>query len=116
MNNVLYEVSKNEFINDDARLGLFRTDIEPYKFVTLDKSSQIISPSTNFINLLIRLSDNKYTSERKFYTVLTLIGDLGGFNGAIIILPAYIMSKYSEKMYTADIMEEIPVSKTKKSD
>ena len=41
---------------------------------------------------------------------------MGGFNGAIIIVPAYIMSKYSEKMYKADIVKKIAVAKNKKSD
>ena len=62
----------------------------------------------------LHLSENKYSSERQFYTIFTLLGDLGGFNGAIIILPAYIMSKYSERMYAADVMKEIPVSDKKK--
>ncbi len=39
------------------------------------------------------------TAERSKYTVFVLLGDVGGFNGAIMILPAYLMSFYSEKMY-----------------
>ena len=42
-----------------------------------------------------------------------MLGDVGGFNGAIIILPAYLMAKYSESKYQASIQQEIPSRKTK---
>ena len=51
--------------------------------------------------------------EREAYTVFTLIGDVGGFNGAIIILPAFLMSFYSERMFQSAIAKEVPVRKKK---
>ena len=42
-----------------------------------------------------------------------MIGDIGGFNGAIIILPSYILASYSARMYSSSIQEEIPVSNKK---
>ena len=49
------------------------------------------------------------------YTVFTMIGDIGGFNGAIIILPMFLLSMYSGRMYSSSIQEEIPVRKSKQS-
>ncbi len=43
------------------------------------------------------------------YTIFTLLGDIGGFNGAIMIFPAYLMSFYSSRMYQNEISEELPV-------
>ena len=60
------------------------------------------------------LSDNKYFSERKAYTFFTLLGDVGGFNGAIIIFPLLLMSRYSGSMYNAAIKSEIPIRKSQK--
>ena len=40
-----------------------------------------------------------------------MLGDIGGFNGAIIIFPSYLMSWYAERMFNASIYEEMPVKK-----
>ena len=45
---------------------------------------------------------------------MTLIGDFGGFNGAIIILPSLFMNWYSSKMFDAAIAQEIPTKKRSK--
>ena len=47
----------------------------------------------------MQLSQNKYIYERSAYTFFSMIGDIGGFNGAIIILPTFLMAIYSERMY-----------------
>ena len=49
--------------------------------------------------LEFRLSDKMRTHERQAYTLFTMLGDLGGFNSAIILLPSYLMSFYSARMY-----------------
>ena len=51
----------------------------------------------------LELSTNKYVYERSVYTFFTLIGDVGGFNGAIVILPTFLMAMYSERMYQGSI-------------
>ena len=40
-----------------------------------------------------------------------MLGDIGGFNGAIIIFPSYLMSWYAKRMFNASIYEEMPVKK-----
>ena len=66
------------------------------------------------IDIVVRLSDTKHEYERQVYTVFALIGDIGGFNGAIIMLPTFLMTRYSQCMYKSAIQEEIPTRKTKK--
>ena len=44
---------------------------------------------------------------------MALIGDIGGFNGAVFILPAFLLSWYNEKMFSASLYEELPVKKKK---
>ena len=48
------------------------------------------------------------------YTLLTLIGDIGGFQGAIFMIPAFLMSFYTPKMFEASLLSEITVKKPKK--
>ena len=42
---------------------------------------------------------------------MTLIGDVGGFNGAMVLLPTYLLSYFSFVMYKWTITEEMPVKK-----
>ena len=51
--------------------------------------------------------------ERKSYTFMTLIGDVGGFNGAIILFPAFIMSIYSSHMFSSSLYSSLPVKRKK---
>ena len=57
------------------------------------------------------LSDRKWIHERSAYTFMTLIGDVGGFNGAMVLLPTYLMSYFSFIMYKWAVTEEMPVKK-----
>ena len=42
---------------------------------------------------------------------MILIGDIGGFNGAIIMFPAFLLAWYSERMYQSSVYQELPVKK-----
>ena len=55
-----------------------------------------------------------HTSERNAYTLFTLLGDVGGFNGAIIIFPTYLMSWYASRMFVSSIAADMPMKKKKK--
>ena len=55
------------------------------------------------VKISVVLSNALHQTERKVYSVFTMIGDIGGFNGAIIILPSYILATYSARMYSSSI-------------
>ena len=42
---------------------------------------------------------------------MTLLGDFGGFNGSMVMLPMVIMSHFSAIMYKLAITRELPVKK-----
>ena len=54
--------------------------------------------------------------KRQAYTFLTLLGDFGGFNDAIVFLISIFMSSYSAKMYAAQITSELPLLEEPTSD
>ena len=85
-------------------------DPEEITFLSVDSQELLTQDIDSEMDLAIKmmLSSNKYTYERSVYTFFTLIGDVGGFNGAIIILPTFLMAIYSERMYQGSIQEEIP--------
>ena len=51
------------------------------------------------LTVTVELADVRHERERQVYTIFTMIGDIGGFNGAIIIFPAFFMTHYSSLMY-----------------
>ena len=60
------------------------------------------------------LGSEMMSSERATYTFFTVLGDVGGFNGAIVIFPAYIMSYYSQQMYNKSVAAETPIRRPKR--
>ena len=64
------------------------------------------------IQIQFQLSKNKKSIEIHSYTFMLLLGDIGGFNGAIIIFPTYVMSWYSSRMFLASVYQEMPVKKS----
>ena len=99
---------------------MFNSDPDPIHFFTIEKeSTPSIMTSLKMTDGVTRvgavlelvISNQKYEHKRKFYTFMTLVGDIGGFQGAIILLPAFLMSFYSPKRFEASIASEMPVKK-----
>ena len=59
-------------------------------------------------------SENKVVLERTSYTLFTLIADVGGFNGAIILFPSYFLSWYSARQFQSAVYVDTIVKKKKK--
>ena len=93
-------------MNKDDYIGFTQSDPDPIEFLSQDSSVKTVEDvkgeETN-ISITLRLSANKYIYERSVYTIFTLLGDVGGFNGAIIILPTFLMAIYNERMYQGSI-------------
>ena len=45
--------------------------------------------------MIFSLSENKMVYEREVFSFMAALGDFGGFNDGIILIPAIIMSIYS---------------------
>lgn len=46
-------------------------------------------------SMSIQLSDTKFKYTRQKYTIFTLLGDFGGFNGAVVMFPSVLISFYT---------------------
>ena len=104
----VYELSKstvevdlalNEFIGNDNWLGLFPTDPKEVEFLSIESIDKRENVDGSFTDITINLSDKKWTHERQVYDLMMLVGDFGGFNAAITVIPALIMSYFSEIMF-----------------
>ena len=47
------------------------------------------------------------------YILLALIGDIGGFQTAIFMIPAFLLSFYTPKMFGASLLSDMPVKSKK---
>ena len=59
----------------------------------------------------VRLHNIERVYERQSYTFMMMVGDIGGFNGAVIVVPSLFMSYYSSLMYQYEVTSEIPIKK-----
>ena len=115
--NRTFELKPNIFEASDDKLGMFHSEPEEYSFLTVHKWSEIKRLSKDGLPRFVvdfRLADEKVILERQVYSFFTFIGDFGGFNGAIIMFPAFFISFYTVRMYETSIYSELPVKKKKK--
>ena len=61
------------------------------------------------------LGNKKITYARQAYTLCEIVQDVGGFNAAIIVFPAMLMSTYASIMYEQAITTEIPTRRRSSS-
>ena len=108
---ILFELGANLFEDFRDKVGFFRTDPVEHSFFQIEKENvDKISPyKRTETRVKIELSDLFRSQERQVYTFMTMLGDVGGFNEAVIIFPSIIMAYFSERMYRKDIAGEIPV-------
>ena len=74
--------------------------VPKYQTSDFGDGNKVVLPG---FNIEIKMSQRANAYERSAYTLLALLGDIGGFNGAIIILPTYLMSFYTPRMYQASV-------------
>ena len=72
------------------------------------KKDCLVLPKTEFS---FQLSHFRHTYTRQRYNFFMMLGDLGGFNGAIIAFPAFLMAFYTNKGFQTQISEHTPVRK-----
>ena len=68
-----------------------------------DDYQECKDPDLPCLEIKLQLSNILVESERKTYTIFTMLGDIGGFNSAINILPTLILAQYSGRMYSSSI-------------
>lgn len=117
------ELAPNEFSSQEDYFGFFESEPEPETFFSWEKDYESKEstpmPETKGLTqprgqIEIILSNKKYEHERKVYALMTLIGDIGGFQGAVFMFPAFLLSFYTPKMFEASLLSEMPIKKRKK--
>ena len=115
----------NEFTLQDDRLGFLDDGGELIEFLNIDTFTDSTDVTASFkgvsfsgsditlpqIDVRLELSETMHYLQRVQYTFFSLLGDVGGFNGAIIIFPSYLMSWYAARKFNASIYEDMPIKK-----
>ena len=103
-------MSPNEFTDKDDTLGFLHNEPEPFEFLSEDNLEKVITTAdTASYEFEIFLSKKKNSYERQPYTIFALLGDFGGFNGAILGFASFFLSFYSSRMFSASLLEDLPV-------
>ena len=104
----------NTFIDNNDYLGLIQAEPDSQSFFNIEKYEyfdytfdRLDSPTELY------LSDLEKTYEREVYTFMEALGDFGGFNDGVLIIPAILMHIYSSKMYLQALFSLLPVKKIK---
>ena len=103
-----------EFKDNNDYLGMFNRDPEPSKFFCWERSVEHELDSNFWLVYEVVLDEKEMKNERQVYTFFALLGDLGGFNGAIVVFPAYLMNIYSQSQYKSAVLAEFPVRPRRK--
>ena len=81
-----------------------------------NEEGEVILPATTVIrpevHIMLAMDETKHYYERQVYTFLQLLGDFGGFYGAIVMAPSFILSFYSPKMFDSDLISTVPSQKS----
>ena len=74
---------------------------DPYVYLTVQNVKS--RDNTDDPIIKVNLSDTKRISERSAFTVIMLLGEVGGLYGALVGFPAYFISYFVEKSFKSAI-------------
>ena len=92
-------------------MGLILNDEEPVVKLGIE-GRPIFVPKDDKIkpnSIKLQLADIERKSERQVYQIMALLGDFGGFNDGVLLLPALLMSLYNSKMFYQAVASFFPV-------
>jgi len=82
--------------------------------LTIDKNEKSFEEYDGFLyrnntvyNLVINLSSNAVSHERRVYALLDMVGDLGGFNDAIVIFFSLLLGNYSPNLFFKSVIKAV---------
>ena len=102
-------ISQDHAIDDIGRFPFYPQ--KEYKYFTVKSSSfdfRTINETDNIFGTVQLHMDGKYTKiERRNYKIEELIGDLGGIIEILVLIGTFIVGKFSDKLYTSDMITDL---------
>lgn len=100
-------LAPNEFIDNPDQIGLFNSHNEPYEYLTVDYVDKF-AQSPGIYGIEIVLENKVHEYERRPYTLMILLSELGGAYAIISALPPFLIASAVEKMFKNRIAELMP--------
>ena len=90
---LILELGPNEFTDKTDRFGLFSSsEPDSHNFLTVEREERIIVEKQPAPKISIKLSSIKHEYERSAFTLMMVLGELGGIYGAIVSIPSLFIS------------------------
>ena len=103
-------LTESIFEDEKDQVGIIQDQDTSQHFLSLETFTEYERDDDgSFGGYTFSLSKIQKSFSRKAYTFMELVGDVGGFNSAVVILPKIFMSFYSAKVYEKSISSQIPV-------
>ena len=107
---VTLELGPNEFYDIDDRLGLFTAaEPEPHTWLTVVNDSAKSIPNGKSPEITIKLSHIRTIYERSVFTIMMILGELGGIYGALVGIPSFFISRYIEHQFISSFVAQTPI-------
>lgn len=110
----------NEFTDTSDYIGLFETDMEPQVTFTIGQLTfkeiepeLLLLPDSRFVSQIV-LGDWKTIQDRRVYSFMALLGDFGGFNDGVVLLPTFFLTMYSSRMFMRSNGGDLPTKQKRK--
>lgn len=111
----LIGLGPNEFIDKTDSIGLFSQHPEPYEFLSV-KQIEKYSESPGIYGIEIVLSNKLHEYERTRFTVMALLGELGGAFSIISALPPLFIASIVEKFFANRVAKLMPYKQEEQVD
>ena len=102
-------ISQDQAVDDIGRYPFYpKKEYKYYSVQGTSRDHKTINTTTNmFAAVSLRLS-SKYTKiERRNYKIEELISELGGVIEILVLVGAFIVGKFSDKLYTSDVIRDM---------
>lgn len=107
------ELALNEFTDNSDRVGLFgKKEAEPYTFLALEALFEYPAMPNDELfkfpgSITIVLSDSKHSYERTVFSLIELLGEVGGLFGAISGIPALLIAPIVENLFVGAVAQRL---------
>lgn len=107
--NATIGLGPNSFTDNKDKIGLFSSENEPRTWLTVKElSSQWTIPGIS-----ISLMEEQHEYERSAFTLMMLLGELGGMYGIVVALPSYFLASTVEHMFMNQVALQMMPKKRK---
>ena len=107
--NLVLELGPNEFTDKTDRFGLFSSsEPDSHNFLSVEREERQVNERQTSPKISIKLSPIKHEYERSAFTLMMVLGELGGIYGAIVSIPSLFISYFVQNLFMSAVTDLMP--------